>query len=30
MNRNLTSLEVIALAVRSEEDAAKFYSHRKC
>jgi rubrerythrin len=27
MDRNLTSLEVIGLAVRSEEDAAKFYSH---
>ena len=27
MDRKLTSLEVIGMAIRSEEDAAKFYSH---
>ena len=27
MERNLTSLEVIGMAIRSEEDAAKFYGH---
>ena len=27
MDRKLTSLEVVGMAIRSEEDAAKFYSH---
>lgn len=27
MDRRLTSLEVIGMAIRSEEDAAKFYGH---
>jgi len=27
MDRDLTSLEVIGMAIRSEEDAAKFYGH---
>jgi rubrerythrin len=27
MDRELTSLEVVGMAVRSEEDAVKFYSH---
>jgi len=27
MDRKLTSLEVIGMAIRSEEDAAKFYAH---
>jgi rubrerythrin len=27
MDRELTSLEVVGMAIRSEEDAAKFYSH---
>jgi len=27
MNRKLTALEVVGMAIRSEEDAAKFYGH---
>ena len=27
MDRKLTSLEVVGMAIRSEEDAAKYYSH---
>lgn len=27
MDKDLTSIEVIGLAVRSEEDASKFYAH---